>query len=210
MSKTAALPPPANAKAMAQPNGKKGKAAKGRKRKKISLTGVILMIAFLVTAMVFYPTTIILVAGMVPTLVAFMTDDQPQRLGPITVGCLNFCGVCAILMQLWMVEHSFNYAMELITAPLNWLIMYAAAALGWGVWYAIPALYAGASVAAARSRLESLRKSREELLQEWGADLNRIEAERRELHEMEKLAKDTKRQAARAAAGAAAAAANAR
>lgn len=183
-------------KSMAKKKTKVKKARKGEKRS-LSIADKVLILSFLITAVTFYPSTLILVFGALPTIAAYVSCPSGSRkLAAITVGMLNLCGVVFILAHLWMGGASFEYSQRLLLDPVNWLIMYAPAALGWGVWFGIPSAYAYVSVAAARTRLEYLRKQRHELIDEWGADLNRIEVERREAHEAVAQAKASSEQAA--------------
>ncbi|HCI46107.1 MAG TPA: hypothetical protein DFI00_02315 [Rhodospirillaceae bacterium] len=190
---------------MAKKKAKQQKKKKGGKKKsgwlgKLSASQIALMISMVAAAVAFYPTTILLLAGMAPTIVAYWSDDGKNGLAPITVGALNLCGVMVPLMDLWISENSFDYALALVADPLNWLIMYSAAAAGWGVWYGVPALYASLSVSTAERRLKQLRQSRAELIQEWGAELNRIEVERRDAREAQEEVKRNREQAENMAA----------
>lgn len=173
---------------------------KGKKKRKFSPTQLLLILSCLAAGGAFYPTTMILLPGMLPTIVAFYSDEDKRKLGAVTVGCVNMVGVSVVLMELWIRGHDFALARFLITDPANWLIMYAAAAVGWLVYYGIPALYAYLSVSSAQRRLEQLRRNRADLLKEWGADLNRIEVERRETREALKEAQRVREQANEAAA----------
>ncbi|MBV6633408.1 MAG: hypothetical protein KI792_10320 [Alphaproteobacteria bacterium] len=173
---------------------------KGRKKRKLTPTQIMLGLSTIAAAMAFYPTTMILVPGMLPTIVAFYSDTESKKLGAVTVGCMNMVGVSAVLMDLWIRGHGYDLALFLITDPVNWLIMYSTAAVGWLIFYGIPALYSYLSVSSAQRRLEQLRRNRADLLKEWGADLNRIEVERRETREALKEAQRVREQANEAAA----------
>lgn len=182
---------------MAKKAKKKAKKARQSKKGLFNMTPsqLLLTISFVMAALAFYPTTMVVICGMLPTLVAYYSDDSENKLCGVTVGALNVSGMMIVLMNLWINEHSFDYALVLITDPLNWLIMYSTAAAGWCIWIGVPSFYAYLSVTAAEKRLKTLRQTRAELIKEWGAELNRIEVERREAREAEKLAREERKQA---------------
>ena len=173
------------------------KKARKQSKKLFNMTPSQLMLAisFGMAALAFYPTTMVVLCGMLPSVVAYFSDESENKLCGVTVGALNFSGMMIILMDLWINEHSFSYSLALITDPLNWLIMYSTAAVGWCIWLGVPSFYAYLSVNAAEKRLKVLRASRAELIKEWGAELNRIEVERREAREADKRAREERKQA---------------
>ncbi|MEO0393923.1 MAG: hypothetical protein AAF213_11880, partial [Pseudomonadota bacterium] len=155
---------------------------------------LLLALSFAAAGLAFYPTTMVVICGMLPTLVAYFTDDSESKLGGITVGALNASGTLMVVMNLFIKDHSYQHALALISDPFNWLIMYSTAAFGWAIWLGVPKFYAYLSVVAAEKRLKVLRQTRADLIKEWGAELNRIEVERREAREAEAQARAEREQ----------------
>lgn len=145
-------------------------AAKGKRRR--SGRGIwTFLLLILPACLVILPTTIVFGIGMVPTMVAYMVDRDPEKSAPITVGGLNFCGCMPYAIDLWKHGHNLTAAMKVFADPLSWLIMYGAAAVGWAFYYGIPPAVASAEVMRAEKRVEVLKQAKVALVQEWGPEV---------------------------------------
>ncbi|MGQ9364963.1 hypothetical protein [Azospirillum sp. ST 5-10] len=129
------------------------------------------LLLILPAALVVLPTTILFGLGMVPTIVAYVVDRDPDKSAPITVGGLNFCGCMPFAIDLWKTGHTATAALKIFADPLAWLIMYGAAGLGWALYYGIPPVIASAEIMRAEKRVEALRSQKAKLVQEWGPDV---------------------------------------
>ena len=126
-------------------------------------------------ALVVLPTTILLGVGMVPTLVALATDRDPEKSAAITVGSLNLCGCIFFAIELWKTGHTIAAALAKLGDPMTWLVMYGAAGAGWMLYFTIPPLVASAEISRAEKRIDTLKKKRVGLIQEWGPDVSNEE-----------------------------------
>ena len=142
--------------------------ARKRKKKGGALTLILLIVP---AALIVLPTTILFGIGMIPTIVAYVVDRDPDKSAPITVGGLNFCGCMPFAIDLWKHQHTIGAAAKIFADPLAWLVMYSAAAVGWGLYYGIPPLVAGMEVTRAEKRVEVLKQKKVALVQEWGPDV---------------------------------------
>ncbi|SMF33508.1 hypothetical protein SAMN02982917_1646 [Azospirillum oryzae] len=142
--------------------------ARKKKKKGGGLTLILLIIP---AALIVLPTTILFGIGMIPTIVAYVVDRDPDKSAPITVGGLNFCGCMPFAIDLWKHQHTIGAAAKVFADPLAWLVMYTAAAVGWGLYYGIPPLVAGMEVTRAEKRVEVLKQKKVALVQEWGPDV---------------------------------------
>lgn len=142
--------------------------ARKKKKKGGGLTLILLIIP---AALIVLPTTILFGIGMIPTIVAYVVDRDPDKSAPITVGGLNFCGCMPFAIDLWKHQHTIGAAAKVFADPLAWLVMYSAAAVGWGLYYGIPPLVAGMEVTRAEKRVEVLKQKKVALVQEWGPDV---------------------------------------
>lgn len=142
--------------------------ARKKKKKGGGLTLILLIIP---AALIVLPTTILFGIGMIPTIVAYVVDRDPDKSAPITVGGLNFCGCMPFAIDLWKHQHTIGAAAKVFADPLAWLVMYSAAAVGWGLYYGIPPLVAGMEVTRAEKRVEVLKQKKVSLVQEWGPDV---------------------------------------
>jgi len=145
-------------------------AAKPRRRaKKASMLTFLLLM--LPAGLVVLPTTLLFGIGMIPTLVAYAVDRDPEKPAPITVGGLNFCGCMPYAIDLWQHGHSIAAVVKMLGNPMMWLVMYGAAAVGWAFYYGIPPAVANAEIMRSERRIEALKQRKVALVQEWGPDV---------------------------------------
>ncbi|MFD1626045.1 hypothetical protein [Azospirillum griseum] len=140
-----------------------------RKRKKGGMMTLLLLV--IPAGLIVLPTSILFAVGMVPTIVAYIVDRDPEKSAPITVGGVNFCGCMPFAIDLWKHQHTLSAAGKLLADPLSWMVMYGAAAVGWGLYYGIPPLVAGMEVSRAEKRVDVLKQKKVALVQEWGPDV---------------------------------------
>lgn len=141
----------------------------GGKRKKKSLWTFLLLL--LPAGLVVLPTTILFGLGMIPTMVAYVVDRDPEKPAPITVGGLNFCGCLPYAIDLWKHGGGISAALKVFSDPMAWLVMYGAAAVGWAFYYGIPPAVANAEVMRSERRIDALKQRKVGLVQEWGPDV---------------------------------------
>jgi len=158
-----------------------GGSGHGRKRRKGSSSGMmtVLLILFPV-GLIFLPSTILLVVGMIPTVVAYVVDRDPEKTAPMTVGGLNLAGVVTFVISLWQAGHSMAALSKVLTDPFAWLVMYGAAGLGWTLYYGIPPAVAGWITLRAEARIAQRIEEQRELIDLWGTEVNGIVEEVKE------------------------------
>jgi hypothetical protein len=140
-----------------------------RTRKRTSMWTFLFLVC--PAALVMGSTTMIILAGMIPTMVAYVIDRDSSKPAAIAVGGFNFCGCLPFAILLWKGDHSFRQSFQILSQPLSWLLMFGAAAIGWAFYFGIPPLIAGAEVAKAERKIEALKKRKVSLVQEWGPDV---------------------------------------
>ena len=141
-----------------------------KKKKKGGIGLQILLAVSLLGAVLFMPTTILLVFGMLPTLVAVLVD-RGGGTRAITVGSMNICGCIPFLLDLWMTSHSAEYAVGLITDPRTIIVMYSAAGIGYMIDWALSGIIATIMMQRATSRLKAIRERQEEMVVRWGPEV---------------------------------------
>lgn len=147
------------------PPPKKRRGQKGQRR---VLTFLLLIFP---AALIVLPTSIVFGLGLVPTVVAYLIDRDPDKPAPITVGGMNFCGCLPFAIDLWKHGHTIGAAMKVFADPLSWLVMYGSAAVGWAFYYGIPPMVASAEVMRSEKRVDVLKQKKVALVQEWGPDV---------------------------------------
>jgi len=133
-----------------------------------------MLLILLPAGLVFLPSTLLLTVGMIPTVVAYVVDRDPEKTAPMTVGALNFVGVVTFLINLWQAGHTMAALSKVMTDPFAWLVMYGAAGLGWSLYYGIPPAVAGWITLRAQSRIARRVEEQQELVAHWGSEVNGI------------------------------------
>jgi len=143
----------------------KGKASGGGR---IALMfGLICLIPFSI------PTLLLMFAGLLPTLVAALTDRSNSRFAWICVGGMNFAGLAPALLKLWFFHHEVTYAIYQITDFRTLLLAYAAAAVGWMLYFGAPPVVVTIMLATTKRRAMALEAQMKKLEEEWGAEVAR-------------------------------------
>lgn len=120
-----------------------------------------------------YPTLMVAMGGMLPTLVAFIVDNRKERYAARTVGYLNSAGVFFVCLDMWGSDHSWQHALDLLAQPLNYLIMFGAAGVGWLLYFILPPIANTYLAIHNDLRLKSLNAEQEKLVKEWGTGVRR-------------------------------------
>jgi hypothetical protein len=155
------------AKKVAKADKKAGKAAGAKPgvSRLVMTVGLIALIPFSI------PTMILLFAGLLPTLVAALTDRSHARYAWICVGGLNFAGLAPALLTLWFGHHELTYALGQITNVRVLLMAYSAAAVGWMLYFAAPPIVITVMLATSKRRASSLQQKMKKLEEEWGSEV---------------------------------------
>lgn len=118
------------------------------------------------------PVTLILIAGLIPTLVMAFTDRNPARHLTVCVGALNLVGISFVVLQMVKKGYGLDYALQLLIRPENWAIMLGGAALGYAIHTVIPPLVAQVLAAMAEGRVGKLKTNQQDIKKSWGAEVS--------------------------------------
>ena len=139
--------------------------------KKTSYGPLWFAIIFVGVAIASLASVILLLIGMLPTLVAWIIDRTPQKYATYCVGGVNLCGVFPFVLDLWAGENDIAGAMEILTDVFSLLLMYGAAGFGWMIFIAVPPVVGAFLTVMAQHRVNQLRRSQKDLIEEWGEDV---------------------------------------
>lgn len=146
-------------------------AKKSNKQKaKVGYGLQVLLLFVLLVAILFMPTTILLLFGMLPTVVAAVVD-RGGGTRALTVGAMNLAGCVPFLLELWTMGHSSENSMALITDPRTIIVMYSAAAIGYMIDWALSGIVATLMIHRATARLEKIRDRQDYLVERWGREV---------------------------------------
>jgi len=144
---------------------------KKKQKKKISGKGQILGLVGLLTAIVFMPTTIMLMMGMIPTAVAAVIDKSGKGTKALTVGAMNLAGCTPFLIKLWTGGHTAELAVTLISDPRAMSIMYAGAGIGYLIDWAMSGIVGTIMLQRSTVRLKEIEARQAELVARWGREV---------------------------------------
>jgi hypothetical protein len=136
---------------------------------KLGMFSALIVIGLAVPFMM--PTVFLVLVGLIPTYVAFATDNDPQKSGAVSVGAMNFAGVLPFIIDLWSKGQTMGNAIQIMGIANNWLIILGASAIGQMIVYAIPQALATLTLTQAESRAKSLRKNLDMLKEAWGPEV---------------------------------------
>lgn len=146
-------------------------ASSGRKGGQASTGRLFMTVALLALIPFSLPTMMLLFAGMLPTLVAALTDRSSSRYAWICVGGLNFAGLCPAVLTLWFGHHEITYALHQVTSVRVMLMAYVAAAGGWALYFIAPPIVMTVMAATSKRRASSLHSQLKKLEEEWGNEV---------------------------------------
>lgn len=120
---------------------------------------------------VFLPTTFLLSVALLPTFVVAVADRAKRKTKAVTVGAMNLAGATPFALDLWMQEHSFSKAIELVTDVKAIIIMYSAAGIGYLIDWSMTSLIAGFLLQRGKARSKAIKKQQKELVERWGKEV---------------------------------------
>ncbi len=129
---------------------------------------ILLLLLLVPVGLLMLPSTIVLLAAMIPTAVARFVDLTPQRYLTLTVGAMNLAGSLWMLHDVWVLGGGFDAIVPTLRDSFAWLAALAGAGTGWVIYGAMGAVAAYFASVQTGIRLRRLRRDRESLLEEWG------------------------------------------
>lgn len=125
----------------------------------------------MIMAALFFPTTVLFCGGLLPTLIAAIVDDRPQKTAWLTVGAMNFAGIVPAWFDLWHVGHTLSAAFQILAQPRTIILAYTAAAIGWAIFFQVPKIIVGFMIRRAEGRVRDIEKRKRELVRKWGTEV---------------------------------------
>ncbi len=142
-----------------------------KKRKGGKARFVFMMIVFGLSVPVLMPTYTLLLLGMLPTLVALITDTDRNKSSAAAIGAMNCAGVTPFVIDLWMKGQTMDNVFTILRDPSSWLVMLGAAGVGQLIVFAVPQALASLALARAEARLKIMKQNLEQLKTTWGPDV---------------------------------------
>jgi hypothetical protein len=141
-------------------------------RRRGSSGGALLLLLLLAPAgLMMMPTSVLILAGLAPTFVAYFIDRDPEKSAALTVGAMNLCGIAPFVVRLWQRGHEMAVTLRMLADPGTWLIMFGAAAIGWLLYFFIPQIVAAVMSLRSQAKIKELEERRSMLVADWGAEV---------------------------------------
>ena len=152
---------------------KKKKNNKNKPSKKtIGLRGVLLAIVAIILSMLYLSSAMLFFIGMLPTIVAYFTDDKPGKNKTFTIGAINFSACFHYLINIWISADPVEAATTYLGDPLTVMVIYSAAALGYILNYVSTILMSSVLQKKSYARIEKLESQKKKLEKRWGKKVN--------------------------------------
>jgi hypothetical protein len=144
-----------------------------KKKKKVSFgwKGQILLIAFLMTSVMFASLAVIMVVGMIPTIVAAIVDRSEGRTRSLTIGAMNFAGCVPFMLEIFKKGNSLETSIAYMLEPRTIVVIYFAAAMGYLIDWAMTGIVSSVIVQKTKGRLREIKKDQKELTERWGMEV---------------------------------------
>lgn len=152
-------------KAPAAPN--KGKKKKGGSKLKFYMFLLIAMIS----APFMFPTVVLVLVGLIPTIVAFVVDNDREHSSATAIGAMNCAGLSPFIIDLWLKGQTMGNAFAILSQPINLLIIFGSAAVGQAIVGIVPQAMATLTLAHSELRIKNLKNNMEILRKSWGPDV---------------------------------------
>jgi hypothetical protein len=129
---------------------------------------VLLLVLLFPAAALMAPIAIVMVAALVPTVVARIVDASPNRYLTFTVLGFNLVGSLYFVHQVLTRGNSLEVVALVLQDSIGWLAALSGAGCGWLLYMALPPLVAKMAEAQSGLRMRRVHRDQTQLINEWG------------------------------------------
>ncbi len=137
-------------------------------KKKMAFKARLWLACIIVAGVVFLPTSILLVIGMLPSIVAFVVSARVSGAKVSTITAMNLAGCIPFVFKLWSAGNDFEMSMDIVTNMRYLSIMYMAAAFGYMIDWVVTGIVSSFLYQRGIKRMEEIKKRQKELKKHWG------------------------------------------
>jgi hypothetical protein len=132
-----------------------------------------LMVVLIMAALSIFerPIFVLMLAALVPSMLAWLVDDLPRQRLVRTVVPLNLASTAPFALQIWFGRNSLSQAMSLLGNPFVIMTIYSAAGFGWVLYYLAPMIVHGLLQRRILRRRRHLTETQKSLVEEWGEEV---------------------------------------
>jgi len=142
-----------------------------KKKRKLEWQFQILLIGVMILGVIFLPTTVMLMVGMLPTIVLALIDNTKGRVKTMTVGAMNLAGCTPFIIEMWMTSHTMQTSIDFITTPRTIVVIYFSAAIGYMIDWALTGIVSTIMYEKGKIRLDQIEKEQDHLVERWGLEV---------------------------------------
>ena len=128
----------------------------------------LLLVLLLPVAALMAPIAIVMVAALVPSVVARIVDTHPNRYLTFTVLGLNLVGSLYFVHQVLTMGNDLEVVARVLQDSIGWLAALSGAGCGWLLSLAVPPLIGKAAEAQSAMRMRRVHRDQTQLINEWG------------------------------------------
>lgn len=129
------------------------------------------LIMVLLMALLFLPTTLLLFAGMLPSVAAFMVDKHRKKATALSVAALNLVGCSPFLFELWRSGNTVQEALDIVSDPMVIIVMYSAAGVGYVIDWVVSSIAGSFLFQRDELRIKFIESRQKELVERWGHEV---------------------------------------
>ncbi len=152
----------------------KNKAGKSKGRKAFGFKGVLLLIVLSIAGVIFMPTSLLLIVGMLPSFVAMLVSGGGRGARPSTVAAMNIAGCIPFIFKLWSGENDFATSISIITDVQSVTVIYTAAAFGYMIDWLVTGLVSSFLYQKGIARMKTIKERQAFLVQNWGEGVSGV------------------------------------
>lgn len=134
----------------------------------------LLVAPILIVAVVFISTSIVVTAGMLPTIVARVVDTSPGKRLTITVGAMNLVGCLYFINLISSMAGGISDAPVVLSNSFGWLCALVGAGMGWIIFGAMPVIVGQLARTQTAIRTRRVTGDQDRLVKEWGESVRGV------------------------------------
>lgn len=148
------------------------KKSSSSKSKKKGVRGRLLLAGLLLTSLAILPTTVLFFIGMLPAIICRFVDHSRLKQRTLTVAFMNFAAVFPFWYKMVTTDHNFEQTVNILTEPMNIVIMYGGALLGYMIDWGVSGIVSSMVVQKGQNRLRKIKELQSELVERWGEEVS--------------------------------------
>ncbi len=141
------------------------------KARGLGAKGVVLLVASCITGVVFMPTTILLMVGMAPSMVAMFVSGTGRGARASTIAAMNIAGCLPFIFKLWSGENNFSSSLAIVTDAQAIMVIYTAAAFGYMIDWFVTGIVSSYLYQKGMARMKAIKERQTVLINDWGEDV---------------------------------------